>query len=99
MLFYLWKRICKTVVLSIPVGAVEEQSVDVDAFLGSFVDVLEVVLGDIVGEGDGIERPTLVHSGDFLSHGGQETLRVEESSHPERLWSTFEAPRAELEIF
>ena len=32
----------------------------------------------------------------FLSHGSQETLRVEESGHPENFWTSVENPVMEL---
>ena len=36
--------------------------------------------------------------GKYLSHGSQETLRVEEPGHPEHVWSTVKAPAPELRV-
>ena len=35
---------------------------------------------------------------DFLSHGSEETLRVEEASHPEHIRATVENPGGELSV-
>ena len=53
-------------------------------------------LRNFIVKHDTIERPTLVRTRDFLSHGGEEASRVEESGHPEGGWSTFEQPRIKL---
>lgn len=55
-------------------------------------------LRHVVVQHDGIESPSFVCSGDFLSHGSQETLRIEESCHPEHVWSTFKQPFGELRM-
>jgi len=39
-----------------------------------------------------------VSSGDLLSHGSEEALRVEETSHPENFRSTLKTPAVELSI-
>ena len=71
---------------------------DVDALVWPVGQVLVVVLGDIVGNGDGVQRPALVHAGHLLSHRRQETLRVEEARHPEGLRAALEAPGSELSV-
>ena len=47
-----------------------------------------------------IERPTfgLSLTGDFLLHGSEETLRVEETSQPVRLRSLLKEPGVQLEV-
>ena len=49
---------------------------------------------------DGIESPIVssMGTGDFLLDGGEETLRVEESSQPERDGSVFLEPVVKSEV-
>ena len=55
-------------------------------------------LRHFVVEIDEIERPALVRTRHFLSHGRQESLRVEEARHPEYVRPTLEDPREELGV-
>ena len=65
---------------------------------GSTGNVLLHHASDLIVEYDGIEGPSLVRTSDFLTHGCEEALWVEESSHPEAGWSSVEEPRAELVV-
>lgn len=47
---------------------------------------------------DGVKRPAFVSSCNLLSHGGQEALRVKETSHPENAWAALEYPGRELAV-
>ena len=66
--------------------------------LNSALITLDGVLGNLRSELDLVERPTLPDSGDFLLHGSQETLSVEETGQPEGWWSLLEHPVEELEV-
>ena len=87
----LWLRLFKSSLLSVPTSTLEEESMDVDTFLwmvdglafNSSVFSLDDLLKHIGGVLDFIKRPGLLLSVDLLLHGGQETLRVKESSQPE----------------
>ncbi len=45
-----------------------------------------------------VQSPSFVSSGNFLPHGREEALGIEEPGHPEHLWSTVEAPPLELTV-
>jgi len=68
--------------------------------LNSTVITLNDILEDIRGEFDLIKRPGLCLSlsSNLLLHGSEETLRVEETSHPETWRSLLKDPVAELEV-
>ena len=71
---------------------------NVDTLIWTIGQVFVVVLGHIIGNSDRVKRPTLVHTGDLLSDGGQETLVIEETSHPEGLGAAFETAGTDLSI-
>lgn len=81
---------------AVPAGPIQEQAVDVHTFVGRGVDVLLHHPGDLVVQYHGVQSPALVGAGNLLSHGSQETLRVEESGHPERSGSSLKQPGGEL---
>lgn len=69
------------------------------SFHSSVISLDDVSL-DISGVVDFIKRPSegSLLSGDLLLHGSEETLGVEESSHPEGDWSILADPVVELEV-
>lgn len=78
---------------------------DVDTFLrvvdrlafDTTVFALDDLLKHIGGVLDLIQGPSLLLSGDLLFHGGQETLRIEESCEPER-WRSLALGDPDVEL-
>ena len=66
--------------------------------VGGVCDVFLHHLCHLVVEVDKIKGPALVSAGHFLSHGRQESLWVEEASHPEYVRPAFKDPREELAV-
>ncbi len=62
-----------------------EQTVNIDSFGWRIVNVFFGEPCDQILTDHTVEGPTLVTSSHLLSHCGQETLRVEETRHPENL--------------
>ena len=60
--------------------------------------VLLGVLGDIIVQYNRVESPSLVRPCHLLPHSRQESLRIEEPSHPEDMWPTMEDPREKLTV-
>jgi len=61
-------------------------------------DVLSVIQRYFVLEHDVVQRPALVSSGYFLFHRREESLWVEETSHPKLRWFFPEHPRRDLTV-
>ena len=83
----------------VPSSTFQVETMDPDSIAG-FLDRLAFDTGIVSDDGvpgvsnistlfDGIEGPVVdsVSSGDFLTHGGEETLWVEEASEPEGDWA------------
>ena len=67
-------------------------------FTGRWSDVFFHQLCHVVIQYNCVESPTFVSSCDLLTHGCQETLRVEESGHPEHARPSLEQPACELTV-
>lgn len=101
-------RFFKSLFVLVPSCTLKIETMDVNTLswcielftFNSSVITLNDILQDIRCELDLIKRPSLGFSlsCNLLLHGGQETLRIEETSHPEGWWSFFEAPVEELEV-
>ena len=65
-------------------------------FRGRPADVFLHQFRHFIVENDAVERPALVRTRDLLSHGCQESGRVEEAGHPETCGTTLKEPRVEL---
>ena len=62
------------------------------------VDFFSHEFGHFIIQHYTIQGPSLVSTGDLLSHGSQETLRVEEACHPEDTRTPLKQPTVELGI-
>ena len=95
---HLRSRLSQTSVLLVPPGTVEVEAVDVDTFSWGRRDVLLHHPCHFVVDNDTVQSPAFVCSSHLLSHGRDEALRIEEASHPERVWSSFKDPATKLGI-
>jgi hypothetical protein len=92
--------------ITIPSAAFQEQTMNINTLSLNVSDVFEILFfGHITLVYDIIERPSVttlirlfMHTGDFLFHTGQETLRIEETSEPESFGSIGVVPFEELLI-
>ncbi len=88
--------LCELGASPVPACAVQEQAMYIHPLPWWLADFLLHHFGDVVVEDDRVQGPALVCPGDFLSHGRQKPLRIEESRHPEYVGSCSEDPLGEL---
>ena len=55
-------------------------------------DIIPQHIGHLVTQYDTVLGPAFMHPSNFLSYSRQEALRVEESHHPEHIWTSGEEP-------
>jgi hypothetical protein len=104
----LWLRFFKSLLALVPPSTFEVKTVDKDTFswhlellaFNAAIVTLDHILGDFGLVLDLIEGPLLGLSltGDFLLHGGEEALWVEEAGQPEGLRTLLGDPAIQLEV-
>jgi len=100
----LWIGIFESLLWSVPSRSLKEETMDIDTLIwwvdslsfDSSIITLDNILQDLRRVDDLIKRPGLSLSGNFLFHGCEETLWVEETSKPEGWWSFLVDPSMEL---
>jgi len=78
-------RVGQDALALVPLAAVEEEAVDVDALRRAVLHLVPLLLEHLVGRHDVIERPAIarVLAAHVLPVGGEEARRVEEAGQPE----------------
>ena len=83
---------------SVPASPIQEEAVHIDPLRGWVCHIVLQHLSDFIVKDNTVQSPPLVGVGHFLPHGRQESLRVEETCHPEDVGTSSEEPLGELSV-